>query len=297
MQAVDSAFANAGIKPPQRPILLGRMFWEGLGWGGSIFPPKELANQPGFTGDVLMAKAQRWYEEAYDERLHVDSSNGHAPVRLGNATWKATASRVYGQVRLFLDRNLQNKGIQVGTAQVEASYNVLCAVDGLTQKLANRLSELALVEYFDFYLRLHRVLQWRHELPNVKLFNIARADFEESTMAVMTHKYEQACWGAEQAIEKTLKGLLQLAGAEYPSGGSKAHNLLHLGGLLEIQNIVVSPDMLRRASYSAGVRYGKEELSEDDALLANHAVLAVLDELRVSRRATELAANAKQVNS
>ena len=294
MRAIDSAFANTGVKPPQRPLLLGRMLWEGLGWGGNIFPPRELANQPGFTGEVLMAKAQRWYDETYHERLHVDFSNGRAPVRLGNAVWRITASRVYGHVGLFLDRNLQNEGIQVGDAQVEASYNVLCAVEGLTQNMANQLPEAALAEYFVFYLLLHRALQWWHDLPDTKLFSIARADFEQSTTAVMAHKYEQACWGAEQAIEKTLKGLLELAGAEYPSRGPNAHNLMHLGGLLERQGIVISPDLLGRASYSPGVRYGKEELSETAALAASHAVLQVLDALRVSQSAAELIAKGKR---
>ena len=53
MVAIDKALATQHLTPFQRPLHVGRLFWEAFGWGGRMTPPDELADQPGYQGDIL----------------------------------------------------------------------------------------------------------------------------------------------------------------------------------------------------------------------------------------------------
>jgi hypothetical protein len=86
-----------------------------LGGGGSVFPPRELADEPGYSGTVLMAKAQRWYEQYYGNHLKVVHGYGSVPVRLANAIWRMRTITIYGQVDLFVNRDLMNDGVRLAT--------------------------------------------------------------------------------------------------------------------------------------------------------------------------------------
>lgn len=283
MSAIDAALAAEGLKPFQRPLHVGFKFWEAFGWGGLAIPPKELADLPGFTGDVLMAKSYRWYDLTYGDQLKSDMAYGFAPARLGNGVWRVRAGVTYGRVQFFLDRNLANRGVSIGSKGSSASSNVLCSVEGLPQGLVDRLPNQALSEYFDFHIFVHENLQWRNSLPRIELLGMARQDYDQSTADVLAHRYGQARWGAQQAVEKTLKGLLTLAETPFPTGGPNGHNLQHIAQILKKHHGVAIADVLLDASScSPKVRYGKEESTEAQALLANHAVLGVMEQLRLS---------------
>jgi HEPN domain-containing protein len=289
MQAIDRELANRGLRPAQRPLHVPKLLWEAFRWEGDVFPGKELALQHGFDGPVLLAKAYRWYDDNYEKHLDMDFALGHFPVRLGNATWRARAPVVYGTVVLFLDRDLQNAGNQVATRELPASFNMLTALEGLPKGLADRLSDGELHSYAIFYARTYENLGWRGQLPRTELLDMARADYESSTDDVLARRYSQARWGAQQAIEKTMKGLLAIAGTPFPTGGAKGHDLVHIAGLLSEHHGVSLPDgTLTIACCSARVRYGDEASSEAQAVAANHAVLDVLSRLRGSPEVKQL---------
>lgn len=291
MKAIDAKLASSGLKPFQRPMHVGRKLWEALGWSGSSFPDKRLADEAGYEGEVLMAKAYRWYEDTYGNKLKGDFAYGFAPARLGNALWRVRAGLVYGTVQFFVDRNLENRGVPIagGLNAGPATFNILCAVEGLPQGLVNMLTGEMLREHFDFHVLMHVALQWREELPKTELFGMARQDYDECTSSVLAGRYGQARWAAEQAVEKTLKGLLSIGKTEYPKGGKNGHSLEHASQLLKNHHgITLSSAVLALAECSPAVRYGEEASSEEQALRANHAVLAVLDELRRSKSAQAL---------
>ncbi len=287
MSAIDEALVSQGLHPWQRQIHVPRKLWEAFGWSGNIYPPKELAARPGFTGEVLIAKAHAWYEKVYGERLKTDIVYGYAPARLGNTIWKVRFGVVFGSVQLFLDRNLANRGVQL--ASPSASHNILCGVEDLTQGFVDRLPDDALSQHFQSHIRTHQALQWRQELPCSELLDMARADYDQATSDVLAHRNGQARWAAEQAVEKTIKGLLRWAGTPFPTGGPNGHNLKHLAGLLaQHHGITISTALLELASCSPKIRYGEEPSSDEQALIANHAVIEILDQLRLSPGAATL---------
>jgi len=204
MAVIDQTLSEQGLKPWQRPLHVGLKLWEAYKWSGKAFPKKELAQSPGFDGDVLMAKAYRWYEQTYAERLTSEWAHGFAPARLGNTLWRVRAGVMYGRVRFFLDRNLKNRGLSIGSQGTEASLNVLCDVEGLPQGLIDRLSNQTLGEHFEFHVFVHQNLQWRDSLPSTGLLDTARADYDESTSSVLAGRFGQARWGSQQSVEKTL---------------------------------------------------------------------------------------------
>ncbi|PQA78077.1 hypothetical protein C5F53_07010 [Rhodoferax sp. TS-BS-61-7] len=281
MQAVDAVLDDEGVKPFQRPMHLSRKFWEAFGWSGPLFPAKEFGQLPGYEGSSLVIKAQDWYVLTYGEKLKQGGTYGYAPVKLGRAIWRVRAGVVFGQVSLFIDRNLTNPGTTSGTGKSPANFNVLMEVEDLTQGLVDGLSEPDLLNHLGFHVHVHENLQWLAQLPITKKFSVARWDYDASTSDLLAGRYIQSMWGSEQAVEKMIKGLLELGGTDFPKGGKFGHDLPHLGELLKKHHdIAISTSHLETASCSPKVRYNEEPATEKLALAANHAVLWVMDELR-----------------
>ena len=298
MQAIDALLTEEGLRPFQRPLHVCRKLWDAFRWEGHILPEKRLADLPGYEGEVLIAKANRWYEQTYGDRLKSYIVYGYAPARLGNSVWKVRASVTYGKVTLFIDRNLEVRGnpMAVGRNPGAASINILRSVDELPQGLVDRLPESALREHMQFHILMHEALKWRASLPDTELLSVAHDDYNECTSAVLGCRYGQARWAAEQAVEKTLKGLLTIGKTPFPTGGPNGHSLAHMAKLLKDHHgISLTPAVLALAECSADVRYGKHPSNEAQALAANHAVLGVLDELRRSAPAQALLSTYKEL--
>jgi HEPN domain-containing protein len=281
MRAIDAKLSSMGLKPSQRPLNVPHLLWEAFGWGGDVCPPKSLAQSEGYEGEVLMAKAHRWYQQNYGEKLKSDLAVGFVPYRLGNAIWRVRLAVIFGSVELFVHRDLRNVGNRLAVGGSTASFNALTAIEDLPQGLANRISAKEAREFLAFYVFAYGSLQWHSELANSELLRVARNDYASSTSDVLAGHYGQARWNAQQAVEKTLKGLLQRAGMNYPTGGRHGHDLIHLTSLLnENQGVRLESSHLIAASCSPKVRYGEVPSSEADALTANHAVLGVFDSFR-----------------
>jgi len=104
---------------------------------------------------------------------------------------------------------------------------------------------------------------------------------------VLANRHGHARWSAQQAVEKTIKGFLQLGGTKWPTG-QDGHDLKLLGQLLETNHgISIQSGLLALASCSTAIRYGKASTA-DDGFRANHAVLGVLEQMRMSKNAATL---------
>lgn len=280
MQAIDGVLAARGLKPARRPLNVPPLLWEAFAWEGNILPPRELASRLGFKGQVLLAKAYRWYDQVYADKIKMDSSFAHIPVIVGHDIWRARIILVYGGVQMFVDRDLHNRGNRMGSGKNRSTFNILCAVDGLSQELSARLSDAELERYAKLTQIAYKALVWREGLPRDELLTTARGDYGSSTEDVLGRRPAQARWASQQAVEKTFKGLLAIAGLAFPTGGPKGHDLLHLAELLERgASIAIDSSDLTAASCSPRVRYGEEPSTETQALNANHAVLRILQQM------------------
>ncbi|PYD88664.1 hypothetical protein DNF23_32495 [Pseudomonas syringae pv. pisi] len=277
MTAVDAELSLTDLKPHQRPYHVGRKLWEAFGWEGNFLPPDSLAEEPGYEGDVLMAKAYRWYAETLGPRLKTSMDMGQVPVMLARTVWRLRIAEFFGTVNFFLDRNLANSGDDGLLGKRVPSVNVLTLVDQLPQGSVDRLTDAELVHLFNFYIFAMNSIQWRNNLPQTPLFQMARGDFDNSCRAILTNCYGQARWAVQQAVEKTLKGLLTIGGADAKEIRKAGHDLMELAKKLhEKHGIEISPQVLASAHCPTDVRYTLPSTLAE-AIAANHAALFVFE--------------------
>jgi len=287
MAAVDDTLASEDLKPFQRPVHMGRLFWEAFEWSGRMCPPDNLADQPGYEGDVLMAKALRWYTDVLGNRLKTYFELGHVPARLGRTLWKVRIANWHGSVSFFVHRNLLNKGSSRGSQHTLPSMNILTLVEDLPQGLVDRLTDHELESHFNHHMFCVENIQWMNNLPRTDLLSVALGDYASSTQELIAHRYPQSRWGSQQCVEKTIKGLLKIAGTPFPKGGKDGHDLGKLAKILhENHCISINPLLIEMAHCSTGARYKDEPSTEDQAFKANVAALHIIDTLRKSRGTT-----------
>jgi len=284
MQAMDSNLEQKGLKPAQRPLHIGILLWEAFKWEGLLLPSKELANKPEFTGDTLMAKSYRWYEQVYGEKLKLDLAIGYVPVKIANGVWKVKLPVIYGACSFFIDRNLANRGNTGIQQKGTSSINLLCLVEDLPVGLIERLPDSELSKFFDNYMFSFNTLSWREGLKGHIFFNEAYNDYSSSTDELLKQHFAQSRWASAQAVEKTLKGLLALGNKSF-SKGADGHDIVKLGVNMKNElGVDINPNVLALAMCSPKVRYGEEPSNSDQALLANHATLEVLSQLSKSKQ-------------
>lgn len=289
MGAIDARLQDEALRPSQRQLHISRLLSDAFKWEGNILPPKELADFPGFTGDVLMAKALRWYESFYGEKLNLDWALGYVPAKIANTLWKVRIPFFYGQVRFFLDRDLNNRGTNVSKGKEGASLNVLTLVENLPPGMAERLPDPELERFWDFFVVAFHTLKWRNELKGGDLLAEAVHDYSSSTDDWLNGRLAQSRWASSQAVEKTLKGLLAIAGKTFPKKGAAGHDLAGLGKLVrDGLGIEVNERVLGLAMCSPAIRYREKSTTEDECLWANHSVLGVLEQLSKNPKVTKL---------
>jgi HEPN domain-containing protein len=284
MQGVDAELARRGLAIFQRPLHVPMLLWEAFGWGGNALPGRSLADLPGYGHDVILAKAYRWYDETFgSENLKAANfSHGSFAIRLGSAVWRVRLPLIFGTVHFFADRNLANTGTMIGK-RGPATSNALKHIEKITEGVATRLVDADITRFMEQFVMAIRAFQWHEGLPSSELFQTSRNDSASATDELIARRYGQARWASQQALEKTIKGALTLAGTTFPTSGRDGHDLVALAGLLEKHHSVSIPEnFLKDCACSPAVRYGEEESTEDQALLANQAIVQSFHAMRTS---------------
>ncbi|MDF3188779.1 HEPN domain-containing protein [Pseudomonas paracarnis] len=290
MVAIDELLASEEWEPFQRPLHVGPKLWEAFGWGGLVCPPDELADRPGYRGDVLMAKVLRWYKETLGDRLKSHFELGYVPAFIGRTIWRVRLAGWYGTVEFFAERNLSDRGSSSGSDSNLPSMNILTLVEDLPQGMVDRLSESDIQQHFQYHMFAVETLQWRNSLPRTNLLDVARKDYDGSTQELLARRYPQARWAAQQCVEKTLKGILEIAGTPYPKGG-KGHDLGNLAKIFrDAHGVIINAQLIELAHCSTGARYQDEPSTQNQALHANMAALGIYNALSKSQKVQELLA-------
>ena len=273
MLAIDKELAARGRNLYNRPMHFNQLLHGAFtGPLKNVFPV-EYTNQSGFEGELLLAKTAAWYTKVFGDRICFNSMFGYAPFQLGEKIWNVRAPFIFGNVPWTVSRQVNSP-----TDRYAAQINVLDEVEGLTQDIVDAASEEALAQFEAFYTAMHRGLAWRLLLPGSSLLKSAAAHYNACTADTLYGKFNSACGNAQQAVEKTFKGLLNIGSTPYPkSSGSDC--LVVLAGILEHEHsIALSPAFIAQASCLPSVQ---EEAAKTrkEALQANHAVLNLLNEL------------------
>lgn len=278
MKAIDKSLAEEGKKPFQRPLHVGFKLFEAFEWSGKLIPPDKLADEPGYSGDILMAKALRWYKQTHARRLDVFGTIGYVPAKLGSTIWKVRIPVWFGRINFFCDRNVNNRDNYSGNSSAIPSTNILTLVEDLPQGMVDRISDSELIDFHGFFVMAMRSLEWMQNLPNVDLFKLAKDDYDCATQEILNHRYPTARWATQQSVEKLLKGLLSMEKIEYSTKGGAGHDLHKLSQTLyESLGISISKTLIELSSCSARVRYNEDPSTELQAWQANMASLGIYD--------------------
>jgi hypothetical protein len=282
MSDLDDHLAAKNVVPPHRDMHAVRLVSIALKLSGTpIFGGSPDRGAP-FSPRDLLARVFEWYRDAYGERNKMDMSLGYVVVELRGTLWRLRIPLAYGTVVPFADRNLQEKGRQIGTGSLPATHNVLTGLDEATQHYVNRLSDTEVGEVMQTYFSGYLAMAALDELRGHDLFKQAQGDYAHSVEALTaTRALSKARWDTAQCAEKVFKGLLAQAGQSFPTNASLGHNIPHLGGLVSTQlGVTLSQTALAAVYCPPKVRYGEVDVDTAEALLAHRSLIQILGSLR-----------------
>lgn len=281
MISLDSHLIAHNVPITARQLIGGGVASIKLGYSGTpLWPMPDEQPEPWSPGDIL-DRVSRWFDRIYGDKLAVDYSPGSTCVPLRGELWELQIPRLFGSSSIFASRNIGDEGIIIGR-KGPISTNVVRAVQGLTQELANSLTDQELALIADSYLQGFKAARSLDRMPDDLLFQQAYANYRHSVAELVRRNgaYGNSRRETSLCCEKILKGVLARLRKTYPTRGRQAHDVIHLGQLVftgtvyptplaDLEAIACSPDV----SYLRAVRL-------DEALEAHKAlrrVLALLD--------------------
>lgn len=299
MWAIDARLAGNGIQPLYRVCgfyIDDLLKTAGLECGSSYAWRPETVKEPGYTGEPLMAKALQWYEQVYGAKVSGRNaaadmwSFGFFPARLGNeAVWKVRVPIILGLPQFILDvEGFESSGGGNHVRHDAKTVNVLDLVENLPSKLIDYMPEAEQTGLTALCETALSAVRWLRDADKTLtaakavaakdrvLFRHARQDYVSSTANLLVYNYSQSRWSSSQAIEKIMKGVLGLAGKQYPRNGQDGHNLFKLAEKMEMEiNITPRKDCLDIGMWPTSARYDDTKTTLNECLQANHAVLQI----------------------
>jgi HEPN domain-containing protein len=275
MAEIESKLIKDGIDIPSRPDRAVRevaMKYEldiPLGGYPVRLPPELRKNAA--LGEAI----NEWYKERYGDRLKQNFSPGQTVVFIDGDLYAMRVPRIFGRVEFVLSREWLPKPV---TSRGSATCNLMQLVDGMTPAKAASLSDAALCSIANAFERAWPAASTL-ESTDHKLMSIARGDVEVAVNRMMARgeQYGESKWASLQAAEKVLKAAIDLAGIKF--------RLTH--GLAELCQTLADTGLSFDASAEVaaiqcgpGIRYGEEPCSRNEAVIAHHSSLELVNILR-----------------
>lgn len=290
MWGIDGHMHKEGLDIVVRPKNITFLVADAFGQKCGVSPVDELADESGYEGDILIAKARRWYKEVYGDRLTMKWTIGYVPAQLGNALWRVRVPIVVqGECMYFVDKDLGRIGIN-GTGEVlrkdsilfgepkPAQVNGFYLIEGLLQAMADRLPDQDL-NSFDAFCKetLTGAGCFGRLTRREELLGTAYRDYAASTDNLLNGRLPQSRWDAEQAVEKIIKGLLKTATGR---PAQKTHDLKELANSLQpYLTHPIDGTLLDNAAWPTKGRYAEKSTTQDECLRANHVVLKIAKQI------------------
>ena len=278
----------------------------GLDCGISYARRGEAVNEPGYTGEPLVAKVFQWYKQVYGEKVLGRNaiadmwSVGFFPARLGHeAVWKVRVPIITTWPRFVCDaEDFKGSGGDNYVGHDAKTVNVLRLVENLPSKLIDYMSEVERADLTALCATALCATGWLRAADktlavaktvaekNRALFWHARQDYVSSTANLLSYNYSQSRWSSAQAVEKILKGLFKVVVGE---DAQKTHDLMVLAKQLE-PSLTQSIDaaLLSAATWPTSARYDETKTTLEECLCANHAVLRLAEQFSKDDKVVEL---------
>ncbi|MDQ2701740.1 MAG: HEPN domain-containing protein [Pseudomonadota bacterium] len=276
MASLDVHLASCGVLPHQRAFAAQSLVAKTLGMTFSIPPPPRRSSRA-FHADDTINWVSDWFKAVYGKRLNPHFEARSLAVDIRGTLWRMRLPIIYGTMQWFFDPDLDNKGISLAV-RAPATGNALTLIEDFTPAMAQRLTHDEIKEIGASLLLGYEGVEALDFFKEHVLFDQARLDYAHSVDALVSGiAWNKARWETAQAAEKIIKGLLKLAGKNFPTQGRDAHNITHLGGLAaDHLGVAIPKSVLEAIDCKPAVRYGEEEATRALALAAHQAFLELL---------------------
>lgn len=286
MADADNHLRDRGVAIPARPLQAIPVIAELLKISAEI-PINGGPIDGEISAATLYSHVNRWYQEHYGERLKTRLGPGAIAVHIRGEAWKATLPLVYGSVEFTIDRRLSAKptesSLRVNNCGAMPRHNVLDSIQLLPTGLAASLRDDELRGVFEEFIFAFQVLgDLVSHCRNDVLLRSAFTDLDVAVDKLCgdSPDYGLSRWSSLQFTEKALKSALQRAGMAY----SKTHMLNHLAKVgADAGVFALAPQWLSDIQCSAGIRYGEQPTSLEEAMTAHRSSIRAVSALSSSR--------------
>ncbi|MEM1050945.1 MAG: hypothetical protein AAGI28_02510 [Pseudomonadota bacterium] len=277
MADIDRKLSMEGVDIPSRSIHASRevsmRFDLNMPLGGD---PARMP--PDLRKNVELSEAiHRWYQDNYGDRLKEDPCPGHSVLLLDGDLYKLRVPRLFGSVEFIVTRDwLPEPGI----SRAPVIANIVQLVADMTPSRAERLSDDALRHLAEGFERALPVSYLLESTSHALMYS-ARGDVDVAVRCLMERgdRHGSSKWASLQVAEKVLKAAIVLEGASF----AFTHDLSKLSVVLADAGIAIDADnQIAAIQCSAGIRYGEEACSREEALAAHHASLDLVNLLHAA---------------
>jgi HEPN domain-containing protein len=277
---VDLRLQGLGVLIPMRPIRAVGEFSKMLHCNLPLSSPfGELRLIEGYyEGESLAAHVLHWMQRRYGTRLSIEPSMGAIGVELRCDAWRMRMPFIIaskdnpffpGWFRILISTEPRDNLLMMGD-----KLNVLDLIEGLTQDLANDLTEAeaqSLVQAFIRGYRVHHKFAFAYR--DSQLARAVHNDLNNAARDMLDARtFGWSRFESQQAAEKSLKLFIELAGESY----GRIHKLGELYRQCTALGLSgIDPDDLVTAQCEMGVRYEPQGHSVMDALRAHNAAIKI----------------------
>lgn len=275
MAQIDRQLVTNGVDIPSRPIFAMMEFSKRFEIQLRGGPQTEHCTAQEIEEIAYAEAINQWYQRNYKALLNESSGPLRTAVLVDGDLYSLSVPWQFGGVEYLSTRQwLENPGI----SRSPVAINVVQLLDGITSARAQRLSSNALKEVWRAF---NTAFPAAYTLTNTnhKLMSIARGDVKSAVANLMAkeQRYGEARWASLQAAEKIIKCAIDLAGAEF----KQTHDLNELSEQLAMTGLEFHAEtQLSSLQCWPGIRYGEEASTREQALLAHHSSLELVNIIR-----------------
>lgn len=276
MCVVDRYLRESDVPPHERPIRGWLEVSNSLQLGLRMFPAEDRDLLLGvYTGDDMTIRIFRWFDQQYGDRLNENFGPGRIFLLLRRDPWVLRLPRIYGSAHIFASATEQSSRPEEYLHQRQLPrLNVVELIEGLTKSRRVTLESHELSHIHTCFVLGFEAMTSLEAIARLPMVRETQSDIEAAVQHVMNQPphFGQSKWCSLQATEKVLKVFLESKTKSFP----KHHELRGLAGLAEKANLPKLDHLwLDEIQCSAGIRYGEEHATLNEAFTAHLACLRV----------------------
>jgi hypothetical protein len=227
--------------------------------------------------DPLATRIFAWFAQRYGDRLNMDLDFGKSVVAVYGDLYRMNCFRLYGTAYAVCSTTLTAHTMQYITpsGDITPMVNLLNgSIDGLTQNLAQRLSDADCTNILKAYRRMFLAFTGLEAALGAPYIKEAMDDLTVSADALLLRKpnYGQSQWSSLQAAEKVIKSFL------FQKNGThrKSHDLNDLCVDASAVGLpTIDAELILAIQCKPDVRYDSTLVTKPGAIAAHEAALVV----------------------